>query len=186
MVKKGLRTLGIDDGKIISSESSVSIFGIFYRGSEEIQKVVETKIEKDGLNATEKILEIIRTDSSDHLKAVFLDGITFGGLNLADIEKIWKESSVPAIAVNRKKPSKKEVKKACKQQTETSKREKIIDNAGELVNIKGLWLQYKGLEKQKTKEIIEKTRRWAKIPEPLRTAHLIASREKIDCKEDSK
>ena len=182
MYKKGLRMLGIDDSPFKFSDNHVSIIGALFEGSKNLERVFETGIEKDGADATEKIIRMVEeTGSKEHLRAVFLDGITFGGFNIADIREISQKTEIPVIAVSSKKPSIENVKKSARNLENPEKRIEKIRNAGKLQRKDGerLWYQFNGTEIQKAEELIEMTRSISKIPEPLRTAHRIASREII-------
>ena len=182
MFKKGLRTLGIDDSPFRFSDDKVSIIGALMEGSKKLERVLETGIEKDGFDATEKIIGMVEeTGQKEHLRAVFLDGITFGGLNIADIKEINRRTGIPVLAISSKKPSIEDVIESARELENPEERVRNIRKAGELHRKNGerLWYQLSGTDIQKAEELIEMTRSISKIPEPLRAAHKIASREQF-------
>jgi endonuclease V-like protein UPF0215 family len=143
--------------------------------------LLRTYVSVDGLDATEKLSEMI--NSSKHkqqLKVIMLDGITLGGFNIIDIKKLYSETKIPVIVINRKIPDLKSIKTALEKNFEDfEKRWKMILNAGKIKELKlekfSIYYQNLGLEDEETEEIILLSTKHAQIPEPLRVAHLIAT-----------
>jgi endonuclease V-like protein UPF0215 family len=133
------------------------------------------------LDATEKLSKMI--NSSKHkqqLKVVMLDGITLGGFNIVDVKKLYSETKVPVIVVNRKVPDLKSIKVALEKNFEDfEKRWKMILNAGKIKELRlekfSVYYQNVGLEDEEAEEVILISTKHAQIPEPLRVAHLIAT-----------
>jgi endonuclease V-like protein UPF0215 family len=100
---RGLRLLGVEDGSFEAfSEDSRSTYlcGVVI-DSGVIRDVRLAEISVDGLDATERLLEIM--DGLD-LDAVILGGITFAGFNIIDPLKIFDELMVPLIVYSGVKP----------------------------------------------------------------------------------
>ena len=51
----------------------------------------------------------------------------------------------------------------------------LIDKAGEIHSYQDIYFQMHGIDKDKTKEILDLTCTRSNIPEPIRIAHLIGS-----------
>ncbi len=133
----------------------------------------------DGQDATDRIVDMVgKSDQSDHIKAIMLDGITFGGFNTADIKKINRRSDKPVIAVNRSRPNFEEIEKAADKQAHTEYILKAIENAGKVFEMEHeqskIYFQCEGIESSDAGELIENSTYESGIPEPLRVAHLIA------------
>jgi endonuclease V-like protein UPF0215 family len=181
MVKEEIRILGIDDGPFTKDDKEVIVIGVVYRGGEFIDGLLRTFVEIDGLDATEKLAKMI--NSSRHkqqLKVIMLDGITLGGFNIVDVKKLYSETKIPIIVINRKVPDLKSIKTALEKNFEDfEKRWKMILNAGKIKELKlekfSLYYQNIGLENEEAEEIILTSMKHAQIPEPLRVAHLIAT-----------
>jgi endonuclease V-like protein UPF0215 family len=181
MVKEEIRILGIDDGPFTKDDKEVIVIGVVYRGGEFIDGLLRTFVEIDGLDATEKLAKMI--NSSRHkqqLKVIMLDGITLGGFNIVDVKKLYSETKIPIIVINRKVPDLKSIKTALEKNFEDfEKRWKMILNAGKIKELKlekfSLYYQNVGLEDEEAEEIILTSMKHAQIPEPLRVAHLIAT-----------
>jgi hypothetical protein len=181
MVKEEIRILGIDDGPFTRKDKKVIVVGVVFRGGEFIDGLLRTYVDIDGLDATEKLSEMI--NSSKHkqqLKVIMLDGITLGGFNIIDVKKLYSETKIPVIVINRKVPDLKSIKVALEKNfNDFEKRWKMILNAGKIKELKlekfSIYYQNVGLEDEDAEEIILISIKHAQIPEPLRVAHLIAT-----------
>jgi len=181
MVKEEIRILGIDDGPFSKDEKEVIVIGVVFRGGKFIDGVLRTYVSIDGLDATEKLSSMI--NSSKHkqqIKVIMLDGITLGGFNIVDVKKLYSETKIPIIVINRKVPDLKSIKKALEKNFDDfEKRWKMVLNAGKIKQMKlekfSIYYQNIGIDDEETEEIILTSLRHAQIPEPLRVAHLIAS-----------
>src|SRR6185436_9350371 len=62
--------------------------------------VLATTVRRDGSNATERLIEVIRTSRfDDHIRAVLLQGIALAGFNVVDIGRLSTELDVPVLVV---------------------------------------------------------------------------------------
>ena len=182
-IKPEIRVLGIDDGVFLPrTEGTVDVVGIVYRGGYWLDGVMRTEVEIDGMDATEKIASMIK--SSPHykqLRVVILDGITFAGFNVIDIQRLFKEIDLPVITVTREKPNLAEIKMALENLSEHEKRWQAIKNAGEMSRVytrndkEAVYMQVAGISKSDAEKILKRTSTRSNIPEALRVAHIIAS-----------
>ncbi len=178
-VKKEIRTIGIDDSPFKFSDKKTKIVGCVFRGRDRIVDVVSSNITVDGFDSTDKICELVKNSRHiEQIRVLMLDGITFGGLNVVDLDEIHERMGKPVIAVNRKKPSIKDICRAADNTDEGKKRKELIKKAGKVNNVhlkKGeIYYQSRGLKKEVIKDILENTTYSGLLPEPLRVAHLIA------------
>ncbi len=179
-IKKEVRILGLDDGPFKRGDKEVIVVGTVFRGGNFIDGVLSTKILVDGLDATKKVIELVNNCSFKDLRVIMLDGLGFGGFNLVDIKRVYKETGLPVIVVVRKKPDFKEIDKALDNIDRKIERSRIIKNAGEPVKVetgknKFIYMQCAGLDLEDAKKIIIISSTRSLIPEPIRVAHLIAS-----------
>ncbi len=134
------------------------------------------EIEVDGLDVTEKIVELINPSKFKiQLKCIFLDGITFAGFNIADIDEIYRRTGIPVVVVIRKMPNFEDIDRALRNLDRFEERLKLIEKAGEIHKIEGLFVQLVGCSLDDAKTFIRASRLKGKIPEALRIAHLVAS-----------
>lgn len=182
MLKSEIRILGFDDGPFQSkTKSTVPVIGVVYRGGKFLDGILRTDVAVDGLDATDKIAKLI--NSSRHkqqLKVIMFDGITLGGFNIVDIKKLFGETNLPIIVINRKQPNLQEVKNALKNFKDFKKRWKMVLNAGKIkvCKLKGgknVYYQSIGMTEEETEDTILLSSTHSDIPEPLRVAHLIAT-----------
>ncbi|NKQ39091.1 MAG: DUF99 family protein [Methanosarcinales archaeon] len=180
-IKSEIRILGIDDSASLCGK--VIIVGTFFRGSTWLDGVIYSKIEYDGMDGTDAIIKMIQ--SSKHytqIRIIMLDGITYAGFNPIDIHKIYYETSIPVIVIIRKIPNFKKIKAALKHLRHSNERFEIIKRAGKISsvftkkNLDPVYIQYVGIHKGDAKHIVKLTSIRSKIPEPLRIAHIIATK----------
>jgi len=182
MLKSEIRILGFDDGAFVSkSEDKVPIIGVIFRGGKFLDGALKTEVIVDGIDATEKIIKLINsTRHKQQLKVIMFDGVTLAGFNVVDIKKLYEETKLPVIIINRKIPNLKKVKNALKNFKDFERRWGMILNAGEIKECevrenKKVYYQSIGLSEEETEEIIKLSTTRSFIPEPLRVAHLIAT-----------
>ncbi len=177
-IKPEIRILGIDDSALLKEK--VMIVGAVFRGGDWIDGVLRSEITKDGLDATDVICNMIKKSKHyGQIRAVILDGITYGGFNVVDIQLLYRETGIPVIAVMRSYPDFEKIKSALKHFPDGEERWTIIKRAGKIEKITGeknlIYIQRAGIGLETVKRIIRLTSIRSNIPEPLRVAHLIAT-----------
>ncbi|MCX8179696.1 MAG: DUF99 family protein [Candidatus Aenigmarchaeota archaeon] len=180
-VKREIRVLGIDDGPFKKGDSQTILVGIITRGGKDFDGMLMTEIDVDGLNATENIIKVVKNSKYfKELRVLMFKGVTIGGFNIIDVERLYQELKLPIIIVSRKRPNFKKILSALKNLKDWKTRWKLIKNAGkvyklEIKNNKNIYFQFKGVEIEKAKEVILLTTTKSLLPEPIRLAHMIAS-----------
>ncbi len=179
-IKKEIRILGVDDSPFPPHTTQpVMIIGTIFRAGEWLDGVIRTYIQGDGRDATSKIISMVNcTRHKDQLGVIMLDGVTFGGFNVINIQKIFQATEIPVIVIMRKYPNFERIKKALKHFHDWEERWKDIMDAGEIYEIKNeenIYIQINGIDLEDAKEIIKLSTTRSAIPEPLRVAHLIAA-----------
>ena len=177
-IKSEIRILGIDDSALLNEK--VMIVGTVFRGGDWIDGVLRSEITKDGLDATDVICNMIKKSKHyGQIRVVILDGITYGGFNVVDIQMLYRETGIPVIVVMRSYPDFEKIKLALKYFPDEEERWAIIKRAGKIEKITGkknsIYIQRAGIGLETVKKIIQLTSIRSNIPEPLRVAHLIAT-----------
>ncbi|HWQ47702.1 MAG TPA: DUF99 family protein [Methanosarcina sp.] len=177
-IKPEIRILGIDDSALLNEK--VMIVGAVFRGGDWIDGVLRSEITKDGLDATEVICNMIKKSKHyGQIRTVILDGITYGGFNVVDIQMLYRETGIPVVVVMRSYPDFEKIKSALKYFPDGEARWEIIKRAGEIERMYGkkgsVYVQRAGIGMETVKKIIRLTSIRSNIPEPLRVAHLIAT-----------
>ncbi len=181
MIKQEIRVLGIDDGKFTPrTKGEVLVVGVVFRGGCSIDGVMHTKIAIDGLDATEKLAAMINGSPHRHqLRIVMLNGVTFAGFNLVDIQKLNSVTGLPVISLTQTKPDLDAIHSALKHLPNTEERWQIVLNAGAVHEVTNrgakLYMGVGGIALADAQKILKLTSTRGSFPEPLRVAHLIAS-----------
>lgn len=183
IIKPEIRVLGVDDGKFIPhTKDPVLIVGVVFRGGHWFDGIMHTTIRVDDFDATQKITQMIT--SSPHykqLRVVMLNGITFAGFNVVDIQALNTATNLPVIAVTDKKPNLPKVQKALNNLPNSKERWQAVLNAGEIHQVKArsgnqkIYIETAGIPKEIAQAIIQLTSTRSNIPEALRVAHIVAS-----------
>ncbi|WP_457612274.1 endonuclease dU [Methanocaldococcus sp.] len=172
-MKDEVEVIGFDDTPFNKEDRYCLLTSVYMRGNKIVDGVYFKKIKKDGLDVTDKIIEVVRGKHYNKIKAIFLYGITFAGFNIADIYKIYNETEKPVIVVIDKYPNFNKIFKALKNFEDCKVRENIIKKLPKPEKIEDLYIQSVGIEKEKIDLLIKKCRLKSKVPECLRLAHLI-------------
>jgi len=182
MIKSEIRILGFDDSAFKPrSKDMVPVIGVIFRGGKFLDGLLKTEVAVDGMDSTEKIINLLHsTRHKQQLKVVMFDGITLAGFNMVDGKKIFEETGLPVIIINRKMPNLTKVKRALKRFEDFDSRWKVIENAGKIKecyvkDLKKVYYQNIGINDDMAKEIIRLSCTRSYIPEPLRIAHIIAT-----------
>jgi hypothetical protein len=182
-IKQEIRIVGVDDGVFAPHTKGLAdVIGIVFRGGYWLDGVMKTEVTIDGMDATEKIADMIK--ASPHyaqLRVVMLNGVTFAGFNVVDIAKLSELAGLPVIAVTREKPDFDDIHKALMHLPQGEVRWKIIENASGLIRVRSrrgedpIFMQIVGVSLEDAVKIVTETSTRSNVPEPLRVAHIIAS-----------
>ncbi len=181
-VKKEIRIIGIDDAPFSKEKKGkVLVLGCIYRGGLAFEGLVSSYADVDGDDSTEVLVEMInKSKHKDQLQCIMTDGIAVGGFNVIDIQELSGRTKLPVIVIMRNKPNLKNVKEALKNVPNYQNKLKLLNKAGKIYDVDlgndaKLFFQCAGVDVEKAKEIIKVAIARGNMPEPVRTAHLIAS-----------
>lgn len=182
-IKPEIRIVGVDDGVFAPhTKGWADIVGVVFRGGYWLDGVMKTEVTIDGMDATDKIAEMITT--SPHyaqLRVVMLNGVTFAGFNIVDIKKLSQLIGLPIIAVTREEPDFDDIREALTHLPESEKRWSIIKDSQRLIKVKTrrgqdpVYMQIAGISRDDAEKIVKESSTRSNVPEPLRVAHIIAS-----------
>jgi uncharacterized protein len=182
-IKPEIRVLGIDDGRFVPrTEGTADVVGVVYRGGYWFDGIMRTKVTIDGMDATEKIAAMIKSSPYyGEVRVIVLDGVTFAGLNVVDINELSCSVDLPVMSVAREKPDLDEIRDALTNLPDYEKRWRAMLNAGELFAVETrngenpVYVQTAKILREDAEMILKKTSTRSNIPEALRVAHIIAS-----------
>jgi len=177
-MKKEIRVMGIDDApfdKFDPLQKYVLIIGTVFRGGSFMDGLLSAHVEKDGEDATMKIIEMVNDSKfKPQLQAIFLNGIAVAGFNVINPNAVYKETGIPVIVVIRDYPDYKKMFSAL-EKLGMKKKISLIQNLPKPSKVDDIYVQNIGISKKETLKLLNLTRTHSHIPEPLRVAHLIAS-----------
>ena len=151
------------------------------RGGGWLEGVLSTYIRKDGLDATSKLVDMVK--GSKHygqIRVAMLSGVTMGGFNVVDMEELYRYTGIPVISVIRRPPDMDSIRRALENLSEPGQRLEAMLRAGDAIELssrrgKPVYVQYKGLDADSVLSIVRSSSLHSRLPEPLRVAHLIAT-----------
>jgi len=178
-IKDEVRILGLDDGPFHRTDKDVLIVGTIFRGGRWVDGIMSTRVLVDGLDSTEKVIDLVLKCRFKDLRVIMLDGLAFGGFNLVDIHRLSEETQKPVIVVVRDMPDFKEIKNALKNLPDSELRWSLIEKAGKPIQVetklgKFIHMQFAGIVEEQAVEIVKLSATRSMLPEPIRVAHLIA------------
>jgi endonuclease V-like protein UPF0215 family len=176
-IKPQIRILGIDDGSLYGHK--ILLVGVVFRGGFWIDGLLSCWIQRDGMDATQKIISMVKNTKHEDLRVIMTDGVTFAGFNTIDITEISQETSLGVIPVMRKMPDFEKIRRALDHFSDKQERWQCIENAGPIhciqVHRGTLYFQCAGIEQEEAQKIIGLTCMHSQLPEPVRVAHIIAT-----------
>jgi len=179
-VKREFRVLGFDDGPFKFGDREVLVVGVVLRAKEYVDGILSTKVRVDGLDSTRKIIDLVKKSRHfGQIRAILLNGISFGGFNVFDIKEIARETGKFVIVVIKRKPDLKTFLAAMSRLPSYRKRELMVRRAGEIfeTNLRGkrMYFQCAGIDPKDAERILQVSVSRSAVPESIRLAHMIAA-----------
>ncbi len=183
IVKPEIRVLGVDDGVFIPhSKGKALVVGVVFRGGYWLDGVMHARVAIDGFDATRRItVMVLNSPHYRQLRVIMLNGITFAGFNVVDIQALWQETGLPIIAVTREKPNLTSIREAIANLPKRNARWDAIRAAGEGFEVttrnldERIYLHLAGITIKVAERVVRLTSTRSSVPEVLRVAHLVAS-----------
>lgn len=173
-----MRVVGIEDGSFKKGVTKNALLAaVLFKGLD-IENVRFTKVKVDGLDATERVAEVL---NGWKFEAVMLAGVSFAGFNLVDPAVLFDKFRKPLIIISREKPDNKAVKRALLRHFKDWQiRWEVFQKLGLIhkVNVSAkeppLYIETIGGNIQWAKRLIKALTVAGRVPEPIRAARLIA------------
>jgi len=156
-------------------ESAVLVVGAVYSGSR-LVGVLSGRVHRDGSDATAVIVHVVRSSQfAAQTQAILLQGIAVAGFNVMDIHGMHASLGMPVLVIARRQPDIQAIREALLHRVEGgAEKWALIERAGPMEAVGGVFVQRAGLSLPEAEGLIRKFAVNGAIPEPLRTAHLIA------------
>ena len=178
-MKEHVRVLGFDDAPFSFNDDHVLVVGVLMRLPGYIEAVLSTHVDVDGTDANEALEHCICSSRYvEQPAALMLDGASFGGFNVVDMERLWRSTSIPVISVTREKPDFASIRSALKKHfPDWEKRLEVLEkndifevDTGYSTLFASAW----GIEERDAARLILSNISMGAIPECVRVAHLIS------------
>lgn len=168
--------IGFDDAPFPRDyQGNVKVVGAVFANLR-FDGVIIGEIEKDGSDAAEKLTKLVAESKfAEHTQLIMLQGVTFAGFNVVDIFYVNKRLGLPVMIVSRNLPNMVSIRKALYTQILGGKKKwALIEKLGPMEPVGKIYIQQVGLTAKQATSVVEHFAIHSHIPEPLRTAHLIA------------
>lgn len=168
--------IGVDDAPFLREHrGDVLVVGTVFAGLR-LEGVLSARVRRDGRNATSALAAMIGGSRfAAHLQAVLLQGIALAGFNVVDLAALHEALRVPVVVVARKEPDLTAIQAALLGRVRGGARKwALIERAGPMEPAAGVYLQRAGISLADAEQLVQGLAVHGRLPEPLRTAHLIA------------
>jgi len=176
MARRIAHVIAFDDAPFTPAHrGDVWVVGAIFSG-QRLDGVVSAKVRRDGANATRTLIRLItQSRFASQLQLIMLQGVSFAGFNVIDVHGLHDALGVPVMVVARKAPDMPAIRNALLARVPGGLRKwALIEALGPMVPVAGIYVQCVGLTMAQAHESIRRFAVHGAIPEPLRTAHLIA------------
>lgn len=168
--------IGFDDAPFsYGHRGDVPIVGAVFAGLR-LEGVLVGRVRRDGTNATRNVARLItHSKFARQLQLVLLQGIALAGFNVVDITALHRALKVPVLVVVRRRPRLDRVRRALLARVRGGERKwALIARLGPPEPVAGVFVQRVGLSLEEAERVIHRLAANGRVPEPLRTAHLVA------------
>lgn len=154
----------------------VPIAGVAYAGTR-LEGTMRARVRRDGADATRTLVTMVKQSRyAEHTRLVLLEGIALAGFNVVDIHGLSEQLEMAVLVVVKRNPNMAAVEEALLHRVRGGKRKwALIQKAGPMEPLEGVWVQRAGIEKVDAAEVIRRLALHGRLPEPLRVAHWVAN-----------
>lgn len=175
-VKRYSNVIGFDDAPFgRSHRGEVSVVGTVYADLR-LDGVLIGTVTKDGIDAAARLACIV-SDSKfqQHAQLIMLQGIALAGFNVVDVFELQRRLGLPVLVVSRKMPDLPAIQNALVSHVPDGHRKwELIVKLGPMEPLERVYVQRVGIGLEAAAAVIRRFAVHSHIPEPLRSAHLIA------------
>jgi hypothetical protein len=168
--------IGFDDAPFAPDHrGKVMVIGAAFAGLR-LEGVLRGYVRRDGADSTHVLIELVsRSRFFPQLRLILLQGIALAGFNVVDLHGLHRALRVPAVAVVRRRPNLERVRQALLIRVRGGARKwKLIERLDPAEPMRELYVQRAGISTEDTYAVLRRLALNGHMPEPLRTAHLIA------------
>lgn len=105
--------VAFDDGPFSRRQRRAPLAAVVYTTPGSVDQLALGTVGVDGRDATEVMLGMLRAPGfGAGLRAVVLDGISVGGFNVVDLDRLARRSGLPVVSLTRRAPDLSEMRRA--------------------------------------------------------------------------
>jgi hypothetical protein len=175
-----MRVIGVDDGPFTRRHKYAPLVAVAMSLPSAVEGVRITRVRVDGSDATDRLVELLEgTPVLAGARAILFDGVSVGGFNLLDLDRIHRELGPPVVSVTRRPPDFPSIRSALAKYfpEEFDARWRLVrrhrpfpsPTAGE-----PLWVAAVGATPEEARALVRRATVVGYWPEPLRLAHMVA------------
>lgn len=168
--------VGFDDAPFpIGHRGNVPVVGAVFTGPR-LDGVLCGRVRRDGVNSTRELVRMVRESHfAFHLQGVLLQGVALAGFNVIDVRRLSEVLRLPVLVVARRTPDRQAIRTALLNRVPGGRRKwRLIECLGPMEPLAQVHVQRVGLTLAQAEALLGRFCLYSRIPEPLRTAHLIA------------
>ena len=168
--------VAFDDGPFPRQHTgTVPVVGTVYADLR-LDGVLVGRIRKDGCDAADILGQMVEESRfNGHIRLVMLQGIALGGFNVVDVFALQRRLTRPVLVVSRRRPDLAKIRRALlKHVPKGAEKWQIIERLGPMEPAGPVFIQRVGLAREDALETMRPVAVHGHVPEPLRSAHLIA------------
>lgn len=170
------RVLGVDDAPFVFEDAATRLIGTVFRGGTRIEGVLTRTVTVDGFDVTDRVTGMLA--EREEVQAVLLDGITYAGFNIADLDRI-AAADVAVVAVSRTEPDPARLEPGLRNVDRADDRRDMVAQAGDptehALDAGTVHFQHAGVSEDAARELLDLTTVRGLVPEPVRVAHMIGA-----------
>jgi len=180
--------IGFDDAPFSKNyQGKVKVVGTVFARLR-LTGVLVGEVDKDGDDAAEQLGRLVsQSKFAQNVQLIMLQGITLGGFNVVDVAYLHAQLGIPVVVVARRAPDLEAIRAALLKSVPNGVRNgsatangsaaakwALIEKLGPMQPVGQVYVQFMGLTRDQVAETLLRFTVEGHIPEPLRTAHLIA------------
>jgi hypothetical protein len=174
------RVFAFDDSPFTFKDKKVPLVGLVVTLPDYLEGVLRGELTVDGDDSTAVIAKLV-TESPyfEAAQAIMLDGITFGGFNIVDLDLLHEKTGLPVVTVTRRRPDMEAMEMALSRHMPLREELPHLLRAHPLFSFprkpQPLWVACVGATQAEASTLLKKSFVRGSFPEPLRLAHIVAS-----------
>lgn len=176
-VRRFSHTVGFDDAPFHPEHrGDVAVVGAVFAGLR-LEGVLHGRVRRDGANATARLAQLVAGSKfARQLQLVLLQGIALAGFNVVDIHGLHEALDLPVLVVTRRRPRLARIRRALLEGPVPggARKWRLIERLPPVEPVGGVHVQRAGLSPREARGVVGRLAVHGHVPEPIRTAHLIA------------